>query len=120
MGRRAMSRRIWILAVLAIVICPAVAASALAKGKGKGPSVRIGDNFYKPKSLKIKRGATVTWHWTGKSQHNVTLTQAPKHVKQFISNTQAKGTFSHKFSIKGSYTIVCTVHANMSMHITVR
>jgi len=87
---------------LAILVCAAVAASALAKGA----SIRVGDNFFAPKSLHIKQGATVTWHWTGKTPHNVTSTAAPKHVKQFMSKTQQKGSFSHKFTTKGAYTIV--------------
>jgi len=117
MKGRAMFRRARVLAAVAIVV--GGSAAGVASAVAKGSSVRIGDNFFSPKSVSIKHGATVTWHWTGKSDHNVTLTQAPKHVKQFISKTQIKGTYSHKFTTKGAYTIVCTVHANMVMHITV-
>jgi plastocyanin len=93
-----------------------LATAALAKGA----SVSVGDNFFKPKSLTVKSGATVKWHWVGKSPHNVTLTHGPKGVKQFMSKTQNKGSYSHKFTVKGSYSIVCTIHANMTMHLTVK
>jgi len=55
--------------------------------------------------------------WKGKAPHNVKVTKGP--VK-FGSKTQVKGTFAKKLTKKGTYNIVCTIHApNMKMTIKV-
>ncbi|HEV3230021.1 MAG TPA: plastocyanin/azurin family copper-binding protein [Solirubrobacteraceae bacterium] len=99
--------------VLAIVACSAAAAAELAKG----PSVKVADNVFRPTSLSIKKGATVTWRWAGRNPHNVTVTDGPR---RFRSPTQKRGSFSHRFTARGAYTIVCTIHSGMVMHLKVR
>jgi plastocyanin len=118
MKRVGWSRRIPIVAVALIVVAFGITAGAQAKGKPKSStkSVSVGDNFFKPKSLTISANTTVAWRWKGKAPHNVTVVTGPQ---KFHSATQKKGSYSHKFTKMGSYSIVCTLHANMTMKVSV-
>jgi plastocyanin len=100
-------------ALTALVVSAVLAVSALGATK----TVKIGDNFFKPTSVSVKKGSTVKWLWKGKSPHNVTVTSGP--VK-FKSPTQKKGSFSKKLTKKGTYKIICTIHGPVqSMKIKV-
>ena len=103
------------LIVLAVVA--AVAAAFAIPAFGATKSVKIGDNFFSPKSTSVRSGTTVKWRWSGSAPHNVTVTKGPK---KFHSKTQSSGTYSKKLFTKGTYTIVCTIHAGMTMKLKVR
>jgi plastocyanin len=97
------------VAVVAVVFAiPALAATR---------SVTVGDNFFRAKSLTVRKGTTVTWTWRGKVKHNVTVRQGP--VK-FKSGTKARGTYSKRLTKAGTYRIVCTIHPGMAMTLKVR
>jgi len=97
-----------VAALTAALVLSAVAFGATKKVGVKGLS-------FSPKSLTIKKGTTVRWSWSGSLPHNVT-------GKGFHSKTANKVTFSHKFTKKGTYVIVCTIHkaAGMTMKIKVK
>jgi plastocyanin len=102
-----------ITAITALVVSAVLAVSALGATK----TVTVGDDFFKPKSVSIKKGSTVKWTWKGKAPHNVTVTKGP--VK-FKSPTKKTGTFSKKLTKTGTYSIICTVHGSVqSMKIKV-
>jgi plastocyanin len=104
--------------VLALAVAIAVATAAFAiPAFGATKSVKLGDNFFSPKSVSVKRGTKVVWKWTGSAPHNVTVTRGPK---KFHSKTQTKGTYSAIPHTKGTYKIVCTIHAGMAMTLKVR
>ena len=63
---------------------------------------------FTPKTLKVKRGTTVRWSWSGSVPHNVS-------GKGFKSKTAGKVTFSKKFTKKGTYRYVCTLHKAAGM-----
>jgi plastocyanin len=100
------------------------AAAALAAGAFAVPAVwaatktvQVKDNKFVPTSLTVKSGTTVKWVWKGSAPHNVTVTSGPK---KFKSTVQTKGTFSKKINTKGTYKIVCTIHApDMKMTLKV-
>ena len=76
------------------------------------------DNKFVAKSITVSKGTTVKWVWKGHAPHNVTVTKGP--VK-FKSTTQVKGNFAKKLTRKGTYTILCTIHApGMKMTIKVK
>ena len=93
------------LALPALLI---VAAPALSKGK----SVEVDDNYFvhksAPHTVTVKKGATVEWEWEGRNPHNVTVTRGP--VK-FHSKTKTSGSYSKKLTRRGTYRILCTIHA---------
>ena len=97
-------------AAIAVVVATAIPATAAT-------IVRVGDDFFRPGSLSVKKGTTVRWRWVGDSPHNVTVTRGP--VK-FRSSTKETGTFSRTMRRRGTYRIVCTVHSGMDMTLRVR
>jgi plastocyanin len=105
--------------IVALAIAGAVASAATAvpaTGAGtaptKGPTVKVGDNYFHLKKIRIKAGQSVTWKWVGSDSHNVV-------GKVFHSKLKNKGTYFHKFSKKGTYPYVCTLHEKKGMRGTV-
>jgi plastocyanin len=114
-------------AVLTVVAGVALmgAAPAVAAAAPKGKTIRIGDNFFLPDAVKVKRGATVTWKWPGFEEagdvHDVKLKSGPKGIKKFHSEAASTDyTFKRKLRKAGKYKIVCTLHEEMRMTIHVR
>jgi plastocyanin len=109
------------VALLLAIVMAGAAAPAVAKPKGK--TVRIFDNYYFKDELTVKRGTTVTWRWPAEAGdvHDVKLKKGPKGVKKFHSQpASAEFSFKRKLGKPGRYRIVCTLHEEMKMTITVR
>jgi plastocyanin len=107
----------------------AVAVPALASpGAGvaaKQRVVDVGDDYFTPTSLNLRKGTRVKWIWRGVQQHDVTLRKGPKGVKK--SQWRSPGTsvtgfhWSRTFKIGGTYKFWCTLHpTQMKMTVTVR
>jgi plastocyanin len=96
----------------AVVVAGALAVPALAATK----TVQVKDNKFVAKSITVKRGTTVKWVWKGKAPHDVSVTKGP--VK-FKSSVKTSGRFSKKLTKRGTYSIVCTIHAP-DMRMTIR
>ena len=98
----------------------ALAAAALLLPATALAATRVGvkDDKFSTRSLTISKGTTVRWVWKGHSRHNVTVVAGPRY---FRSATKRSGTFTHRFTKRGTYRLLCTVHApKMKMTITVR
>jgi plastocyanin len=100
------------------------AATALAAGALAIPAfaatktVQVKDNKFVASSITVSKGTTVKWVWKGKAPHNVKVTKGPA---KFSSTTQVKGSFSKKLTKKGTYSLLCTIHApGMKMTIKVK
>ncbi|MCW2983706.1 MAG: hypothetical protein JWR63_1276 [Conexibacter sp.] len=104
---------------IAGVAAAAVAAGALAvPAFAATKTVQVKDNKFVAKSITVSKGTTVKWVWKGKAPHDVTVTKGPA---KFKSKVQTKGSFARKLTKKGTYTIVCTIHApGMKMTIKVK
>ena len=88
-------------------------------------TIHIGDYYFTPAAVKVKRGTIVTWKWPGFDMagdvHDVKLKSAPKGVKKFHSEPAASDySFKRRLKVVGKYTIVCTLHEDMRMTIRVR
>jgi len=101
-----------LVAVAAVAAAIAVPAFAATKTVKVGPQMKFG-----PTSLSIKKGDTVKFQWTGSLPHDVAITKGP--TKGTISKVRTKGSVSRKFTKAGSYTIVCHVHAGMTLKLKV-
>jgi plastocyanin len=99
---------------LGLILFGLLAVSAFA---ASGKTVKVADNYYGPKTLTVNRGTKVTWRWTGVLKHNVVVHTGPSF---FSSKSQVRGTFTHVFTRKGTYALVCTVHPKMKMTVVVR
>ena len=87
-----------------------VAAGALAAPSvwAATKTVQVKDNRFAPKSITVRKGTKVKWVWRGQAPHNVKVIKGPA---KFTSKTQVKGSYSRKLARKGTYTILCTIHA---------
>ena len=109
-----------VVALGALVVVP---ASQGVSSKVVKKTVKIGDNFFSPDSLKVPKDTKVTWRWPknpGES-HDVYLRKGPKGVKRFHSAAAATGySFSRTLKKPGKYVVICTIHEEMKMTIRVK
>jgi plastocyanin len=100
-----------LLAIASLTIAGILAAQAFAATK----KVSVKDNFFSTSKVTIKKGQKVTWRWVSTTQdHNVT-------GKGFHSGDKDRGTYSHKFNKRGTFTVICTIHpTQMRMKVVVK
>ena len=102
-------------ALLAAVAAPVAGPSASA---ATGKSVVVRNIKFNPGSLTIARGSTVTWRFDDETtKHNV-ISRGAKRFKS--SPVKGSGTYSVRFTRRGIYRYVCSLHIGMKGVITVR
>ena len=74
--------------------------------------VAVVDNDFKPATIRVDTGTTVTWKWKGSAPHDV-------RGDGFGSKIQNSGTFQHTFATPGEYEYRCTVHREMQGRVVV-
>lgn len=95
-----------------------IAAAAVVAHTAAVKDVAVRDDFFSPKAVTVSKGAKVRWGWKGKSVHNVSVTSGPA---KFRSDFKTSGSYTRKLTKKGTYRILCTVHApSMKMTIKVK
>lgn len=68
--------------------------------------------------VEVRRGDRFRWSFAGPSRHDVTLASGPIG---FASPSRAKGSFSFRFSKRGTYRLFCSLHpTQMTQVVTVR
>jgi plastocyanin len=98
--------------LIALLAAAAVVAAIATPALGAGATVKVGDDYFRAKTVHITKGSTVTWKWIGSDRHNVVF-------RAFKSKLQNKGTYKHKFTKAGTYRYVCTLHDGKGMKGTV-
>ncbi|HWM10334.1 MAG TPA: plastocyanin/azurin family copper-binding protein [Solirubrobacteraceae bacterium] len=107
-------RSLPLVLILAIALAAPTAAAARDVTVGDDYFVRPGDI----PTIKVKKGTTVTWEWTGRREHNVVAQRGPT---SFQSALKKSGNFSRKLRRVGTYKIVCSIHSpDMAMTLKVR
>ena len=103
---------------VAAAIGLAAGVAALPATGASTKTVKVKDDFFSPKKLTISKGAKVKWVWRGTEGHNVSVANGPSH---FRFGKRKTGSRSHTFKKRGTYNIVCTIHApDMHMKIVVK
>ena len=102
---------------LALLAAVAVLGALATVAFAATAHVSVNDDFFRGSKVTIRKGSSVTWTWRGKRKHNVTAVSGP--VK-FHSRTQRRGTYTKKFTRRGTYSIMCTLHPGMDMTVRVR
>jgi Tol biopolymer transport system component len=107
----------------ALVSDTSAAAAPVASAAAAGPTITVRDNEFlrgdraRP-TVRVRRGTLLTWRWRGQESHNVTVRSGPA---RFRSPTRTRGTLRRRLTARGSYRIVCTLHApGMRMRVVVR
>jgi plastocyanin len=101
------------------------AAAALPAQAGTAPRKIVGvyDNFYLPDKLTVKPDTIIVWKWPNDAGdiHDVKLKEKPRKAKRFWSDPATVGyKYKQKLTVPGRYHIICTLHEEMEMNITVR
>ncbi|HVE46535.1 MAG TPA: plastocyanin/azurin family copper-binding protein [Acidimicrobiales bacterium] len=103
------------LAALAIVVsigaCGGDSDDEAEPGEQPGPrTVVLRDIAFKPRTLSVKAGDTVTWKFDDKGiPHDVVAND-----QSFKSDRKDSGTFEHTFATAGTFEYSCTVHPGMN------
>lgn len=81
-------------------------------------STWAGDYRYGHQRLNLRRGASFRWRFLGRERHDVTLASGPVG---FASPTVSSGSFSFRFTRRGTYKLFCSLHpTRMTQIINVR
>jgi plastocyanin len=98
-----------------------MAGTTVAPAAKKKAKVTVGNNFFKPKKMAVKRGTKVRFRWTGGGLHNVTKRKGPGGKFRSKTTSSAGVHFRKKFKKRGKYRLVCTIHPSaMKMTLRVR
>jgi plastocyanin len=76
-------------------------------------TVKVGDNFYSPARLTVRRYTKITWRWPEDvgDTHDVKFRRTPHGVPKYQSEPAAAGYRYSKVLVRlGTYRIVCTFH----------
>jgi plastocyanin len=86
---------------------PPTTPSSAPAPKPVTKTVKTGDNFYKPKKLKVTIGTTVKWKNTGRSLHNV----VPNKGKAFgVARLSPGKSYTFTFDEPGKFKYYCSFH----------
>jgi plastocyanin len=100
----------------------AVAPAGLAANP-KPRTVKVGDDYFSPLSMKVRPKTKIVWKWlvANGNTHDVKLKKGPKGVKKFHSDPATSDfVFKRTLYKKGTYKVICTFHEDMKMTITVK
>jgi plastocyanin len=101
---------------ISLLLVAAVLAALALGGSGSAgaatPTVRVGDNFFSPKSIRVSKGRTVRFKWVGDNPHNVTGGGR-------ASRTTSRTGYVYKRRFFRRTRLICTVHPT-EMRMTVR
>jgi plastocyanin len=106
------------VALAGALVAPAVAAPPPRAHAAAGASVTLQDISFKPSTVRIRSGQSVTWTWKdGTTPHNVTSVG----LRSFKTSTsESTGTYTVRFAKPGTYRYVCTIHYGMNGKVVVR
>jgi plastocyanin len=99
------TRTIGSLAALALSAVAAIPAGAFGGARAaRGHTVSVHDVRFRPGTLAINRGDSVTWVWRERgNEHNVTF-------RGVRSRTMTSGSFTVRFNRRGTFNYRCTIH----------
>jgi plastocyanin len=93
-----------------ILACAVLLPAAALGGAhaAAGHTVTLHEFRFHPGTLSIRRGDKVTWVWRDQVEHNVTF-------HGFHSRTQVHGSYTVRFTHRGTFKFRCTIHEEEGM-----
>jgi plastocyanin len=116
-------RRIALGSLVGALALAVAGAGAVAGAAPKPRTVKLGDDYYSPAKLTVKKGTKIHWTWNADNadSHDVRLGSRPKGVKKFHSELAASDySYSKKLTVPGTYKIYCSLHKEMKETIVVK
>ena len=80
--------------------------------------VEVKDFAFKPKTISVKAGTTVTWTFSDSADHTVASKSGSTEIPQSPESNAGK-TYTHMFATAGTYDYVCTIHNSMTGTVVV-
>jgi plastocyanin len=115
------------LAAVAAAVAAVPAIGGAVEDKRGTPVVTVGDDYFAPVDVAVKKDSKVKWVWDSDNldSHDVVLTsEHPNGVKakDFRSSSGAVGIkFAPRFTVPGQYEFICTYHKTvMRMNVKVK
>jgi plastocyanin len=108
----------WLLVLVLTITSAACQGRSGEKAADAAPVTGVSevvakDLRFQPPAIQVDAGTQVTWRFEdGSVPHNV-------KGDAFVSKTQTKGTFAHRFGQPGEYRYTCTLHAGMDGRVVV-
>jgi plastocyanin len=94
-------------------LLPAGVALAARAGSARTSAVLLKNIAFSPQTVRIHHGDSVRWIWRdGSIPHNVV-------ASSFHSSTKTSGSFTVRFTRRGSFAYSCTLHQNMRGRVVV-
>jgi plastocyanin len=120
--RRGRAALIGSVAAGSLALAFAGAGGALG-ASSKSRVIKVGDDYFSPTKVTVKKGTKVRWSWLDGNQdnHDVRLKSGPKGVKKFHSDLAASDySYSKRLTVPGTYKLYCSIHATMRETIVVK
>jgi plastocyanin len=73
-----------------------------------GTIVPVGDRLFGAPNLRLRRGSSLTWQFSGAELHNLTLANGPLGIGS--DNLDGDRTFTQRFDRPGTYRFFCAIH----------
>jgi plastocyanin len=100
----------------ALVVAALTVAAAAPAATGATKSVRLQSSSFAPGSITIHRGDGIRFRWMS-GLHNIRRVSGPSFTK---IKSRDRGTVRRSFTRIGTYRLVCTLHRELGMYLTVR
>jgi plastocyanin len=103
--------RRWKLGIVAVVAAGAIGTSALPSSAVDVAKIRMKDNFFMPKRIRVEKGTRVKWVNRGSNPHTTTSTTG-----RWDSGTLSPGdAFARRFRKRGTFKYICSIHVGEGM-----
>jgi plastocyanin len=99
-----------VLAAAVATVTASIPAGAFGTARSAGTrTVVLNEHMFHPATVNVNRGDRVKWLWRdGETEHNVTF-------HGFHSRTQASGSYTVRFTRRGTFRYFCTIHVSEGM-----
>ncbi|HEX7058323.1 MAG TPA: plastocyanin/azurin family copper-binding protein [Solirubrobacterales bacterium] len=113
-------RKITTLVLMAIVALGALPVFDGVAQPAPTATVKVGDFFFKPSHKTVRRGTKVRFEWIGNNSHNVVKTGGPGGRFRSRTTSRRGVNFVKRFTKRGTYRLICTIHPWMQIRLKVR
>ena len=100
-----------LLAILLVAACTSDDPTDGGGGAVQNAEVEMDDNLFRPQTVRVVQGGTVTWTNEGSVDHNTRSLTAGVWSSDNLSPGES---FQHTFPTAGTFNYRCTLHAGMN------
>jgi len=100
----------------ALVALVLVVLAAVPAASGATRTVKLQSKSFAPRTITIHRGDKIRFRWVS-GFHNVRRVSGPS-FRRIASRSQ--GSVTRSFTRTGRYRLVCSLHRDLGMYLTVR